>query len=526
MIYKDLPCIVKNSQNVIYKFWLDSFNNLNVENYNQSNVENNIKFIYKQSVQDYSVDIDDMDLIHIIFVTKDGVIKYSTLHSPDLEKTINRVPSKDYKIDYLTIKKISSDIHIFYMIQNKYNVDKWTINHSFFHNNVWNSKKLDETLFLKNSIPYSIDVYKNNIYIFYALNTSNQYCIQKFNISFSMWSTIENDITLINCRNSELFVNNLGIGVICYNSYINKNANTLLKFKDFNINSSIWSDEVLVRNNVFDFSLPSVLCKNDALFLFWKENDTLFLRKSSYETNNLSEKSLIPYTDMLYSCKYITSSNLQLANKSNFLFFINTTPPYTILEDNTVKYLLKVDYSKIEQKFNPLNGPLRETLKIIAQNIDLNNKPFSANEENYSNERTVKTETLELDTDKLTYHKKEPIDLELLINDISSKDSEIEQLKNNLGLKEGEIEQLKNNLTLKDNDIQQFKNSLSLKENEIQSLNASYYSAKSIEGEKDLLIQSLSNKVEELEHELQSKKELIENSQIQKKKRFIDLFKI
>lgn len=104
--------------------------------------------------------MDDKDKIHIAFITEDGLLKYSTLDFPNIEKTISSVYSKDYKINYVTIKIISSDIHIFYMIQSKYNVDKWSIHHSFFHNNLWISKKLTEISFIKNSLPYNIDFYK------------------------------------------------------------------------------------------------------------------------------------------------------------------------------------------------------------------------------------------------------------------------------------------------------------------------------------------------------------------------------
>lgn len=507
MIYKNLPCIIKNSKDIIYKFCLDSSDNLIVENYTEFNIKNNIKFIYKHSILDYSVDIDDTDRVYIAFITKDGILKYSILDSPDIEQTISSVPSKDYKIDYLTIKNISSDIHIFYMIQNKYNIDNWTINHSFFHNNLWNSNKLGETLFINNSLPYSIDFYKNNIYIFYLTNNSNQYCIQKFSIPFSMWSTIEANILLLNSQNAELLINNKGIGVICYNSYINKSINTLLKFKDFNVNSSIWSDDLLVKNNTFDSSLPSVLCRNDSLFLFCRENNTLFLVKSFYETTNLGEKKIMPYKDIVSSCKYITNKNLNNSNKSNFLFFIDATPPYTILEDSIVKDFLKVDSIKTDQKFNPLNGPLKETFKIIAKNSNLNNKPLYNDEEspiieytnntnlnsnlddfatmhyplgnNFKNKPDEKNENLrESNLDSLTSQPKKLMGLNSPVidhfkNSLSLKESEVEQLKNSLILNENEIDQLRNSFILKQNEIEQFKNSLNLKETELEHLRTS-----------------------------------------------------
>jgi hypothetical protein len=553
MIYKDLPCIIKNSQNVIYKFWLDSSNNLNVESYNELNPRTNTKFIYKSSVLDYSIDIDDIDRIHIIFVTKDGVLNYSMLDSPDLEKTISSIPSKDYKIDYLTIKYISSEIHIFYMVQNKYNIDKGSINHSFFHNNTWILKKFDEALLAKNSLPYSVESYKNNLYILYSTIIPNQYCIQKFNISFSIWTTIEKDILLTNCQNVELFINSLGIGVICYNLYVNRSINTLIKFKDFNVSSSVWSDSLLVKNNALNFSLPSILCNNDALFLFWQENTTLFLRKFFYETTSLGEKKLIPYKDIVFSYKYITNKNPYRTIKNNFLFFTDTTPPHTILEQNSIKDFLKTDSKKLEQKFNPLNGPLKETLKIIAENSNNNSKEkFDKKNENI--------DTLKLD--KYNYNAnnlKIPInliyaeidqlnnslslkdnELENFKNTLDLKESEIEQLRNNLRLKESEIQQLKNNFNSEENEIEQFKNSLNLKNteveqlknsliltsSEIQRLNASFSSTKTLIAEKDLLIQNLYTKIEQLELQLQSEKENIETSQIQKKKSFLNLFKI
>lgn len=608
MIYKNLPNIIRNSQNIFYKFWLDSSNNLIVENYDEFNVKNNIRFTYRQSVLDYSVDIDETDRIHIAFITNDGILKYSILDSPTVEKTISSVSSKDYKINYLTIKNISSDVHIFYMIQSKYNIDKWTIHHSFLHNNIWNSNKLGETLSTNSPLPYSIDSYKNNIYIFYLTNTPNQYCIQKFNISFSIWSTIDKSISLLNCQNAELFINNLGIGVICYNSLIGRNTNTLLKFKDFNANSSIWSDGLLVKSNTFDSSLPSILCKNDALFLFWRENDTLFLVKSFYEATGLVEKKVLQYKDIISNCKYITTEISYYGNKNNFLFFINMTPPYTILEDSDVQSFLKVDSVKTEQKYNPLNGPLRETLKIIAENSNLNNKPLYNSEEsstaeyinninldtfatthypldnNFKNKLDERNKNVhEFELDKLINQPKEfmrlkppqidhlkaklsfkeneveqllnsfslkqneieqfknnlslketeleqlnnnlnskETEIKQLINILSSKETDIEQLKNTFNSKEAEIEQLKNTLALKEAEIEQLKITLNLKDAEIQSLNASYSSFKSLADEKDLLIQNLYYKIQELE--LQN--ENTQSSQIQKKKSFIDLFKI
>ncbi|WML35825.1 hypothetical protein [Clostridium sp. OS1-26] len=581
MIYKDLPYIINSSQNIVYKFWLDSFNNLNVENYDESNINNSNRFIYKHSILDYSVDIDDMDRIHIIYTNKDGVLKYSTLDFPNVEKTISSVPSKDYKINYLTIKIISSNIHVFYMVQSKYVIDKWSINHSFLYNNMWNSKKLDEIYLIKKSIPYSIDFYKNNIYVFYSTNSQDKYCIQKFNMKFNMWSTIDTDILLTNCQNAELFINNLGIGAICYNSYISRNTNTLLKFKDFNVNSSTWSDGLPVRTNTYDPLLPSVLCRNDAIFLFWRDNDTLLLKKSLYETTSLDEKKLILYKDIISSCQYISNKNLQYTAKSNFLFFVNTTPPYTILEHNIVKEFLKIDFKKIEQKFNPLNGPLKETLKIITQNSNLNNKSIDNNaqssdieniniadlESNYTNfigshslgfndfKDKISKKTTGIDEiEKLKndlYLKEnvvEELKNSLILKDseikqfednLSLKNSELEQLKNNLNtnnnelvqlkgslnIKDSELEQLKNILNLKNNEIEQFKNNLAQKESELEELNDSYASLKDLASENELLIQNLNIKIEKLELELQNKDKDTDGLETPKKKSFMDLFK-
>lgn len=475
MIYKDLPCILSNSQNIIYKFWLDSFNNLNVENYDESHTNNSTTFIYKHSVLDYSVDIDDMDRIHISYINRDGILKYSTLDSPNIEKTINSVSPKDYKIDYLTIKVISSSIHVFYMVQSKYTIDKWSINHSFLYNNTWNSKKLDEISLIRKSVPYSIDFYKNNIYIFYSTNSQDQYCIQKFNLKFNMWLTIDTDILLANCQNAELFINNLGIGAICYNSYICRNTSTLLKFKDFNVNSSIWSDGLPTRTNTYDPLLPSVLCRNDAIFLFWRDNDTLLLKKSLYETTSLDEKKLILYKDIISSCQYITNKNLQYTTKSNFLFFINTTPPYTILEHNAIKEFLKIDFKKIEQKFNPLNGPLRETLKIITQNSNLNNRVMDNNEQ-ISDIENIDVENLESnDVNFIGFHGSGISDFKDKINKKTAGIDELDiELKNNLFLKENEVEELKNSLILKDNELNRLENNLSLKNSELEQLKSSF----------------------------------------------------
>ncbi len=550
MIHKNLPYIIKNSENIIYKFNLDSSHNLIVESYNDLDTSANVnnRFTYKQYVLDYSVDMDDKDKIHIAFITEDGLLKYSTLDFPNIEKTISSVYSKDYKINYVTIKIISSDIHIFYMIQSKYNVDKWSIHHSFFHNNLWVSKKLTEISFIKNSLPYNIDFYKNNIYIFHSTNISYQYCIQKFSISFSLWSTIENNINLMNCQNAEFFINETGIGIICYNSYINRSINTLLKFKDFNVNSSAWSDDLLAKTNNFDSSLPSILYNNDAIFLFWKENNTLFLGKSFYKTASLIEIKSILLKSIIISCKYIAKETSYHAYKNNFLFFISINPLNSIFEDNNVKDFLKVDIIRIDQKFNPLNGPLKETLKIIAKNSGLINKTIYNDNGNFENEKleneekidtskdeskecmdsqnnkidylqdTLNSKNVEIEQLKTTIHLRED-ELEKFKNIISSKENEIEQLKNSFNLKQNDLDKSNTNLNLKNAEIEHLKNNLKSSEAEIESLNNSYSSLKNLASEKDLLIQNLYSQIQELENRN------IEDLQISKKKSFIDLFK-
>lgn len=550
MIYKNLPYIVKNSENIIYKFNLDSSHNLIVEGYNELDTSSNVnnRFVYKQYVLDYSVDMDDKDKIHIAFITEDGILKYSTLDFPNIEKTISSVYSKDYKINYVTIKIISSDIHIFYMIQNKYNLDKWSIHHSFFHNNLWISKKLSEVSFIRNSLPYNIDFYKNNIYIFHSTNISYQYCIQKFSISFSLWSTIENNINLMNCQNAEFFINETGIGIICYNSYINRSINTLLKFKDFNVNSSGWSDDLLAKTNNFDFSLPSVLYNNDILFLFWKENNTLFLARSFYKTTSLIEIKSIPFKNIIINCKYITKEISYHAYKNNFLFFVSINPLNSIFKDNNIKDFLKVDTIRIDQKFNPLNGPLKETLKIIAKNTGLINKTIYNDSDDFENENleneekmnnlkdeskdcidcqnnkidyfqdTLNLKNTEIEQLKTTINLKED-EIQKFKDIIRSKEDEIEHLKNSFNLKQNELSQFNTNLNLKNAEIEHLKNNLKSSEAEIESLNSSYSSLKNLTSEKDLLIQNLYNQIQELENKN------IEDFQISKKKSFIDLFK-
>ena len=75
------PFIIKDSRQNMYKFSINENNNLILEKYYENTMKT--KAILRENISNFVVDVDDKDIIHLIYVDKNNKIKYS-IYTTDL----------------------------------------------------------------------------------------------------------------------------------------------------------------------------------------------------------------------------------------------------------------------------------------------------------------------------------------------------------------------------------------------------------------------------------------------------------
>jgi hypothetical protein len=290
--------------------------------------------IFKENIINFSISIDSLDKIHILYASVNGSIKY-TVHPSNFHKDINifNANDKSSNILFLTLKIIKFKPHIFYILENKLYPSNHSIYHCFWDNNTFRSIKIEDITFSRYTYPYIVDIINDNIYLFYTKNYDNSFSIKKFDTSLQTWSNYDNGIFLPSANNANFLINDKSTALLCYNSSFNKNIQTFVKYKILDSSkSSQWSNPIMLSDGTTNSSHASIINNNGNTYVIWEENGQLVYRTSLYGKDDWEhKKNLIHKSEKLFTGVYLSNHQIDKNYKSVFTTFNLGVFPYPVI---------------------------------------------------------------------------------------------------------------------------------------------------------------------------------------------------
>lgn len=273
--------LIKTEDSIFYFFYLNKDKEIQYSIYNADNILLKEEKLVVEIVMDFAVTIDIYNQIHLIYITKSGILNYYIgLDTKWKHKILTRLDVKFNIYRYFSLLVDKNYTHIFYTKSNLLNTSITSIEHMY-----WNEKNINKTTITtympgKYSSPYQIDIDSmGNIHIIYKVfyKSNHQIFYNKFNLFNKKW---ENSEMVSNLQEENSHPNmlidrrdNLHL-VWCTIT----NNNFILKYKNkMNIvnKKSKWSDlKVLPNTNANNLS-PILLHEGSVIKILSKQNNSI-----------------------------------------------------------------------------------------------------------------------------------------------------------------------------------------------------------------------------------------------------------
>ncbi|WML35829.1 hypothetical protein [Clostridium sp. OS1-26] len=358
MIYNNRYCfVVRNSKSIFYRFTLNNNKNLFLQSYNYKGITSSS--IFKEKIIDFSVSIDSLDKLHVLYTSVNGNIKY-TIYPSNFQKDVTIFNAKDrgFHVLFLTLKIIKFKPHIFYILENKSHPSHHSIYHGFWNNNNFHNTKIDDIVFSKYMYPYTVDIFNNNIYLFYTRSYDNSFTIKLFDVDLQTWSNYEDKIFVPSANNTNFLINDKNIALLCYNNSFNKNIQTFVKYKELGSPDSNWSKPIMISDGTTNSTHANIINKEGATYIIWEENGQIVYRKSFYGKNDWGNKnSLIYKKENFFTGVYLSNHKADGDYKGIFTTFATGAFPYPIinLENKSLTEFYIDKDSSTTNLFVPIN---------------------------------------------------------------------------------------------------------------------------------------------------------------------------
>lgn len=334
MLYNNkFSTILRSSKDIFYRFFIDKDKNLLLEEYSTSGLVKSS--VFKENVLDYSIDMDENDNIHVLYLCSNGNLTYSVYPKTHNDKVLTQFQLTGNKIVFLFLKLLSSDIHIFYMINNVSNQYKWTIFHNMWHNSQWVSQKISDVTSIRYAYPLSVEFDdKNNLYLFFCKDGTSTFAIKKYCTEFNIWLDLEENLSLPGATNVSYFITKNNVEVLCFNQCINKTIQTFIKYCNLNKLNSVWSNSLLISNT--NSIHPYVFTKDNLVYVIWEEGHNIMYRTSNNILGSWSEKKLLTAkNDSVINAVYKSNSSKDASFKSPYVYAAINIYPMPIINMQT-----------------------------------------------------------------------------------------------------------------------------------------------------------------------------------------------
>lgn len=338
------PFIIKDSKQNMYKFSMNENNNLILEKFYENIMKTRI--ILRESIINFSVDIDDKDIIHIIYVDKNNRIKYSTYTTEFIDNKNFNIKDDDYDCRFLFFKFIFDRLYLFFITRPLSNT-QCILKSCIIKNNSITIETILKVKCFKYVCPYFIYSTTNSIYVLFSKDSNEKYTLQMLETHKNKWHEYSNTVTLKKASHINFTVNN-DTAFICYNSFQNNNMELHLASMNLKISSALVNEQILLSNTNYTSLYPLILTFQNHTSILWKGDEKITYFDFNHDKIAMIKKQYIP----------IQKSEIYYANyRSNFC--------ETLKLNNTIAYTLNDNFLYIITDFQNI---IRNEVKILSQN--------------------------------------------------------------------------------------------------------------------------------------------------------------
>ncbi|WP_410506346.1 hypothetical protein ACER0A_003680 [Haloimpatiens sp. FM7315] len=357
------PYILKDISGNLWNFYIDDCSNLIC--YNSYD-----KIKLDEKVMEFDININYLGTIQLIYITYDGIIKYSEYYKNWNTQTLCNTCSKDEKIKEIKIKSIDDSLHIFFMFLNQNNEKKADILHykwsgDKFSTNIITSIDYDSSI----DKHFEIDVYGNKIYLWYLNITNSESSLNLSICEKGNWSPSKKLYRLYGTNIEFSTLKSLNCTNIL-NLTEEKNEYFL---EHVSINSSKIMKVYKISESTEPLLFPKLIIQNNNLYALWLEGD--FLNFSKFD-NGWTNKSILNIDNIndIVNCRYAFEENPQNNLKAKSIFVLNFLAPKFLLPDEGIEQekLFKENISLLSNC--NAEKTIQKLLKDLSINKALNDK--------------------------------------------------------------------------------------------------------------------------------------------------------
>ncbi|HLR34869.1 MAG TPA: hypothetical protein VK071_06010 [Tissierellales bacterium] len=359
--------LIKNSEGVLYNFYIDKKNNLVFTLLEDENITNNFPFKIDSNVLDFSVVIDKKDKVQLIYLIENGTLIHSNyIQNKWTKQSVLKLNTKSNIYKYLTLFISNGSINIFYACANLVNVNLWSIEQLTQESSQWKKKTVTSIFSQKMLTPFYIDSDSlGNIHLIFKTNEKDSSHIYYlfYNIFIKKWSQIIEKISLLKTNNifPYLFVDSKNNIHILWSSLENKKY--ILKYKTLSHigqNKFRWQtiNLPIVSNCI---NTPIMLENNGILKIIYLKDDEIgCLNSTNYgQSWKVIDKKKLDVSS-IYLLKYSSNFEKEYPNNkiNNYYGTIddNITLFFNDNHNNKISYNIKDNAennkNNIEEKIN------------------------------------------------------------------------------------------------------------------------------------------------------------------------------
>lgn len=367
-IFNNNNYIIKNSSGENLRFYLDKNKKLNYDLYDNNRILIDQYLVSEDIINSFSLDIDNKDRVHFIYLTNEGNICYNLYSNKKwAKKTLTQFDMRSNCYSNLTLRVNKENIHILFSLSNLINPNVWTIQHLIGTKGNWEKTNIISFTSAKAIPTYSFDFDKfDNIHLVY---TSIVDSIQKiyyvfFNASSKKWCQVPKLLSEHqgNSNYPSILVDKIDNIHIIWLSHEKNNYEVKYKhFSQLGSSRNTWKEETLpCLDN--EYAYPIILEEKDCLQIILKESEKiLFLASLDYGYSwRLSDTFYIPQDVEIKIAGYLTnfSTEKNILKMFQVLFFLDD-----------MQILLKHDLMDYIKKCTLLNEKDNEEINVRTEEL-------------------------------------------------------------------------------------------------------------------------------------------------------------
>lgn len=258
-------------------------------------------------VEDFSVNIDNMDFLHLICRAKTGELIYMKFDGKVWSRQIlSRFEPLRYTVKYPNIIIKDNHIHILFVLGTTFNTGYWTLYHYHWDEKNWSFTEITRFTAGPYLSPFNIEVTDNHIHVVYRGLHAKKFQIfhLRFNIDHGIWSIPENVThSEEDCNMPSMLIMEDQLHLAWVS--LDKNDLTIKYKKKSMASSNGWTEEALISEVGANSTLPYFLYTEGKLWCIWNQSSALF---GSFSMDNGDTWSPCQPIDFIKNIEYCVAN--------------------------------------------------------------------------------------------------------------------------------------------------------------------------------------------------------------------------